>query len=94
METEVLTSKAAAEFLSIHEKTLIKKARAGVIPAAKIGREWRFSRRQLVEWIEAGGVLPEPDVDRWLVEVSEERAATTAPEHLIPIEQVKAEMGR
>lgn len=33
---------AAAAFLGIHPDTLAERARAGMIPGAKIGREWRF----------------------------------------------------
>lgn len=33
---------AAAAFLGLHPDTLADRARAGIIPGAKIGKEWRF----------------------------------------------------
>lgn len=57
METstrEVLDVDQAAEFLGIHPSTIRKKARLGEIPGRKIGREWRFSRTTLLEWIRNG----------------------------------------
>jgi excisionase family DNA binding protein len=51
---EVLNADEAAEFLGFNPYTIREKARLGEIPGRKIGREWRFSRRQLLEWLEAG----------------------------------------
>lgn len=57
METrqkEVLTAEEAAEFLGFNPVTVRLKARSGEIPGRKIGKEWRFSRRVLLEWLEEG----------------------------------------
>lgn len=57
METrqkEVLTADEAAEFLGFNPVTVRLKARSGEIPGRKIGKEWRFSRRVLLEWLEEG----------------------------------------
>ena len=51
---EVLNADEAAEFLGFNPYTIREKARLGEIPGRKIGREWRFSRRQLLEWLEEG----------------------------------------
>ena len=51
---EVLNAEEAAEFLGFNPYTIREKARLGEIPGRKIGREWRFSRRQLLEWLEEG----------------------------------------
>jgi excisionase family DNA binding protein len=91
---DVLTTKEAADYLRTSVDSVKRLARQGKLPAAKLGNEWRFSRRRLMEWIERGGLLAEPEVDRWLAEVSERRAATAREEDLIPLEQVKAEMAR
>ena len=55
MPKEVLTAGEAAELLSVGVQTILRKARASLIPAARIGRQWRFSRSELLRWIEAGG---------------------------------------
>ena len=51
---DVLNAEEAAEFLGFNPYTIREKARLGEIPGRKIGREWRFSRRQLLEWLEEG----------------------------------------
>jgi excisionase family DNA binding protein len=59
METrqkEVLTAEEAAEFLAFNPVTVRLKARSGEIPGRKVGKEWRFSRRRLLEWLEEGDV--------------------------------------
>lgn len=55
VEREILSTREAALFLGLHEKTILEKAKEGKLPAARVGRRWRFSRRQLVQWIESGG---------------------------------------
>ena len=51
---DVLNAEEAAEFLGFNPYTIREKARLGEIPGRKLGREWRFSRRQLLEWVEEG----------------------------------------
>jgi hypothetical protein len=41
----------AAKFLRMSEDTLMRKARAGFIPGAKIGREWVFLQADLIDLI-------------------------------------------
>ncbi len=53
-EKEVLNVEEAAEFLGFAPYTIREKAREGQIPGRKIGGEWRFSRRRLLEWLEEG----------------------------------------
>ena len=49
--TDVLTPSQVAELLQVEEKTVRDLARRGEIPARKIGREWRFSRRAVLDWL-------------------------------------------
>lgn len=37
-----LDLRAAAQFLGLHPNTLQARAKAGLIPGSKIGKEWRF----------------------------------------------------
>ncbi len=53
-EKDVLNVEEAGEFLGFAPYTIREKARDGQIPGRKIGGEWRFSRRRLLEWIEEG----------------------------------------
>jgi len=48
----LLNPKAAAALVGIHEKTLIRLARAGTVPGKKIGKLWRFRASQLDSWFQ------------------------------------------
>lgn len=50
-----LTTKEAAEYLSVTEETIKRKAREGIIKASKVGQGWRFSRTGLDGWLRKGG---------------------------------------
>jgi len=52
MAEKLLTVQEAAKYLDIHPITLYKWAEAGKIPAAKIGKIWRFRKQKLDEWID------------------------------------------
>ena len=54
MEKDILNLEEACEFLNVSERTLIKLLREEHLPARKIGREWRFSREALINWIALG----------------------------------------
>ena len=54
MHKEVLSAEEAAEYLGFNPVTIRQKARSGEIPGRKVGKEWRFSRRVLLEWLEEG----------------------------------------
>lgn len=54
MENDILTLEQATDFLRVSEKTLIKLLREEHVPARKIGREWRFNRQALINWIASG----------------------------------------
>ena len=49
---EILTLEDAAKLLRVSSETVRRKAQRGDLPATKVGREWRFSRRQLMNWLE------------------------------------------
>ncbi len=51
---EILNLTEAARFLGVSTKTFQKVLREGEIPGRKVGREWKFSRRALTDWIGAG----------------------------------------
>jgi len=53
-DREIMTIEEAAELLGVSVKTFNKVLHTQSIPARKIGREWKFSRRALIEWIGAG----------------------------------------
>ncbi|MEM5947135.1 PTS sugar transporter subunit IIA [Spirochaetia bacterium 38H-sp] len=49
----ILTTEEVASILRLSERTVIKFAKEGTIPAMKVGGQFRFSRDKLIEWIDA-----------------------------------------
>jgi excisionase family DNA binding protein len=58
-----LTLTAAADLLKISPEILRRHALNGVIPASQEGRSWRFSKRELEEWLSSGGPQVTMDAD-------------------------------
>jgi excisionase family DNA binding protein len=52
---------AAAEFLGLHPHTLQERARAGVIPGAKVGKAWRFLDVDLAAYLRANYPANKPE---------------------------------
>ena len=52
---EILVASEAAEYLRIPKSTLYKLAQEGKIPACKVGKHWRFVRREIYEWLVKNG---------------------------------------
>ena len=48
---ETLTLEQASGILRMHKVTLRNKARAGEVPAAKIGKRWLFLEVDLTKWL-------------------------------------------
>lgn len=48
---EIMTPREAAEYLSIHVRTLYRLAKKGEIPGRKVGGSWRFKKEALDEWL-------------------------------------------
>lgn len=54
VERDVLNIEEAAELLGISVKTFNKVLHQQDMPGRKIGREWKFSRQALIEWVGRG----------------------------------------
>jgi excisionase family DNA binding protein len=50
-ELEVLTLEQLAELLTLDAETTRALAEAGDLPGRKLGDEWRFSRRAILDWL-------------------------------------------
>ena len=48
---EILTPREAAEYLSVHVRTIYRLAKNGEIPCRKVGGSWRFKKDLLDEWL-------------------------------------------
>lgn len=47
---EALTVKEVAKDLKVHPLTISRLAREGKIPAFKVGKQWRFDRKEMEIW--------------------------------------------
>lgn len=54
---KLLTVYEAAEYLDIHPMTLYRWVRKGKMPAAKLGKNWRFRKEKLDAWIDKNTIL-------------------------------------
>ncbi|MCX5750821.1 MAG: helix-turn-helix domain-containing protein [Candidatus Saganbacteria bacterium] len=45
-----MTTKEAADYFRVHWMTISKWCKDGVIPAAKIGKNWRIKKEDLDKW--------------------------------------------
>lgn len=50
-DNEIMTMKELAEYLKIAEKTAYRFAAEGKIPGFKVGKAWRFSKKEIELWI-------------------------------------------
>jgi excisionase family DNA binding protein len=48
---EVMTPREAAEYLSVHVRTIYRLAKEGVIPGRKVGGGWRFKKETMDRWL-------------------------------------------
>ena len=46
-----LTLEQIAEYLQMSTSSIYKMAQKGKIPAYKVGRQWRFKKEEIDEWI-------------------------------------------
>ena len=51
IEGDILTVPEVARLLRVPKSTVYKLARLGQLPASKIGKHWRFVRRDLESWV-------------------------------------------
>jgi excisionase family DNA binding protein len=49
--SEILTLSEVAQYLKIAEKTVLRMAHRGEIPAAKVGNQWRFLKPLIDNWL-------------------------------------------
>ncbi len=50
-EREVMDANDAADFLGLSAPTVRRYAKQGIIPGKKVGKEWRFVKANLLDWL-------------------------------------------
>ena len=56
---EIMTVREVAEYLQLSEATIYLMARNGQIPAARIGKTWRFKKNVINDWLVVASELSE-----------------------------------
>ena len=52
----LMTVQEAADYLRVTEKTVYRLLKRGHIPATKVGRQWRFEKAAIDEWLHRNSV--------------------------------------
>jgi len=55
---EVMTLEEVAEYLQVSQKSILRMAQTGKIPAAKVASQWRFMRSVVDDWLMAQMEIP------------------------------------
>ena len=55
MPADILDVQGAAALLGVSPRTIYKLVADGELPGAKVGKEWRFARKRLIDWVADGG---------------------------------------
>src|ERR1700676_69931 len=59
-----LTTEEVLEYLQVNLRTVYRLIKAGKIPAVRVGRQWRFRKRDIDAWLDRqrprGGSRPAP----------------------------------
>src|SRR6201989_826380 len=57
-----LTTEEVLEYLQVNLRTVYRLIKAGKIPAVRVGRQWRFRKRDIDAWLDShrprGGARP------------------------------------
>ena len=63
-----LTTEEVLEYLQVNLRTVYRLIKAGKIPAVRVGRQWRFRKRDIDAWLDSqrprGGSRPTTPVSR------------------------------
>jgi len=79
LNNQILTSFEAAEYLKINPQVVEKYFRQGLIPARKVGRQWRISKLALDFWLapSLAAILPRTFLWQEIFSLGDKIAAET-----------------
>ena len=64
-DDEVLSVEEAAQLLKVPPATIRREARAGRLPGRHVGKQWRFARSALIDWLRGEIEGPGEPPDRY-----------------------------
>ena len=85
---EVMTLEEMADYLQVSQKSILRMAQSGKIPAAKVASQWRFMRSVVDDWLMAQMEIPSV---RSSASVREAPKLSALPE-LMPAETMNLEV--
>jgi len=53
IEETFLTTEEVLEYLQVNLRTVYRRIKAGKIPAVRVGRQWRFRKRDIDAWLDS-----------------------------------------
>src|SRR5882757_9744896 len=53
MDESFLTTEEVLEYLQVNLRTVYRLIKAGKIPAVRVGRQWRFRKRDIDGWLDS-----------------------------------------
>src|SRR6187200_2378461 len=53
MDEGFLTTEEVLEYLQVNLRTVYRLIKAGKIPAVRVGRQWRFRKRDIDAWLDS-----------------------------------------
>ena len=53
MEETFLTTEEVLAYLQVNLRTVYRLIKAGKIPAVRVGRQWRFRKRDIDAWLDS-----------------------------------------
>lgn len=59
MKEDIITLQEVAEYLKVDEKTVYHMVQSKKVPAFKVGNQWRFSKNDIMRWIENRNIVVE-----------------------------------
>ena len=51
-DDEILTVTQVSEFLKLHQRTIYKLVRNGMIPGRRVGKKWRFLASEIMKFLQ------------------------------------------
>ena len=76
-EETFLTTEEVLDYLHVNVRTIYRLIRAGKIPAVRIGRQWRFRRKDLDVWLRTVRSSGDAERRRRVLVVDDEEAVLT-----------------
>src|SRR6186997_244393 len=87
MEEGFLTTEEVLDYLQVNLRTVYRLIKAGKIPAVRVGRQWRFRKRDIDAWLDSqrprGGGRAAPAASASAAPAAAPRAASDRPRILV-----------